>query len=231
MFTPNRWRTPHGNPVTILCRDGTSDGMVTESILGSDEYGLPQSLTGWALDIGAHIGVASVALAVDNPFLRVVAVEPVPDNADMIRRNAEENGCSDRVIVVQAGAAEGPGTGIVRYGFTSADGLTDEFVATNRFIGELFRDTPANGEEALVETVGLAQLVERFGPFAWAKTDAEGAEWRFFSDPVANASVSEIVGEYHDRAWPAIADLLGGTHTVTQLLDQGGTGLFRAVRK
>ena len=74
--------TPGGNTAWLRARTSTNDGAVAQAILGEDEYRLASyyPLTGWMLDIGAHIGTVAIAVALDNPDAKVVAVEALPDN-------------------------------------------------------------------------------------------------------------------------------------------------------
>ena len=223
--------TPNGHPMIMAVRLDTVDHLTVDAITNHDEYGIRgRRWDGWALDVGAHIGTLACALALENPGLSVIAIEPVPENAALIRENVGLNGLG--VHVIEAGASDTDGTGSVNYDFHS-DGDDAEFVHHNRFIGGLFRTHPHMGREVEVETVSLAGVMARFGieRIALLKTDCEGGEWRFLSDPAANARVDEFVGEFHDRPWPAIADLLAATHDTTLLEDKGGHGLFRAVRR
>jgi len=87
------FETPRGHLVTMHYRTDSSDWNTLYSALNEDEYGLrSRHLTGSALDIGAHIGAVAVGLAIDNPDLIVVAVEPVPDNARLLRLNVAAYG-------------------------------------------------------------------------------------------------------------------------------------------
>jgi hypothetical protein len=57
-------QTPHGRPAVFRCRDGTSDLATvgaSNRLWGNlvDEYLIPEGLTGFGLDIGAHIGSAT----------------------------------------------------------------------------------------------------------------------------------------------------------------------------
>src|SRR5205809_368265 len=55
-------------------------------------------------DVGAHIGSIAVWCAVRGGY--AVAVEPVPENAEMIRRNALLNDVSSRVLVCECAVGE-----------------------------------------------------------------------------------------------------------------------------
>src|SRR5689334_17554078 len=107
--------TPRGRPAQFYCRTWTSDLATvgaTNRLWGNlvDEYGLPEGLSGWALDLGAHIGSVTVPLLLDNPELQVVAIEAVPDNAEMLRKNLDLNRVSDRCVVMNGAGWKGKGT-------------------------------------------------------------------------------------------------------------------------
>src|SRR5688500_12720216 len=115
--THGTFRTPRGQNVTMAYREDSSDWNTIRSCLDEDEYRLAElHLTGTALDIGAHIGGATIAMAVDNPDLHVVSVEAVPPNVELLRANVVRNGLSDRVTVVHAAAGKGQ-TATIRWGF------------------------------------------------------------------------------------------------------------------
>jgi FkbM family methyltransferase len=64
-----------------------------------------------ALDVGANIGLYSLALSrAVGPEGRVIAVEPDPDNLKLLRRNLARNGCANVIVVDQA---LGDRTGVV----------------------------------------------------------------------------------------------------------------------
>jgi hypothetical protein len=103
------WQTPGGNVATMTYRADTSDWNTVSACLrnpygGGDEYHLPSGLAGWGLDVGAHIGSVAVGLLLDNPDMTVVAIEAVPDNVELIRRNLVQNDVAERCVVL-AGAA------------------------------------------------------------------------------------------------------------------------------
>lgn len=60
------------------------------------------------IDVGANVGVTTIAVALSRPDLRVVALEPVPSNAECLRRNLASNGIGNCTMVNAAvGSAEG----------------------------------------------------------------------------------------------------------------------------
>ena len=86
------WTTPRGNCVFVEWRRDTVDSVVIAGTTGGDEYGTDAlSLSGWAFDIGSYIGTVAMVLAIDNAGLHVIALEPVPENLELCRRNVERN--------------------------------------------------------------------------------------------------------------------------------------------
>ena len=53
------------------------------------------------IDAGANIGIVAVTLAALRPDLRIIAIEPVPDNCNSPRRNVQANEL-ENVEVIQA---------------------------------------------------------------------------------------------------------------------------------
>lgn len=226
--------TPHGKPASFLCRAGTSDLATvgaTNRLWGTlvDEYLIPEGLTGWALDVGAHIGSVTVPLLLDNPGLRVVAIEAVPDNAELLIENLARNHVDDRCTVINSAAWSGKGTIDVEYGYTGS-----ETAETHAFIGSVtpWLDNPGESRTATVPILTLKEaLALTDGEFVWAKSDCEGCEHRFFAGPGLK-HIKELVGEWHHRdgSPESFAERLSKTHDVTW--DEGiGGGPFRAVRR
>lgn len=68
---------------------------------------LPEGST--VLDCGANIGMMACSLAAQRPDLKIVAIEPVPDNVECLTRNVRENGLSN-VEIIHAAVSDKPGT-------------------------------------------------------------------------------------------------------------------------
>ena len=227
-------QTPHGHPARFKCRDGTSDLATVGAnnrLWGNlvDEYALPEGLTGWALDVGAHIGSVTVPLLLDNPGLRVVAIEAVPDNVTLLHENLNLNGVYDRCVVVNAAAWTGKGSLEVEYGYTGS-----ETAETHAYIGSVtpWMDAPGEKQSATVPILTLADaLAYTDDGFVWVKADCEGCEHHFFKGP-GMKRLGTIVGEWHHRdgSPEAFTERLGKTHDVTWSEGIGG-GPFRAIRR
>lgn len=233
------WITPKGNLAHFAYREGTSDwNTITSIMVQNDEYGLAAlDLTGLALDVGAHLGAATIALLLDNPSLSVIAVEAVPPNVEMIRRNLALNGLEDRCRVVGL-AASAPGIDHTEVWFGSRG---DENAEHHAFIGnsKLVYDSPGTKDyqTAVVACISLGALLGR-REASFIKIDCEGCEWGFLSDPTVS-QVARIHGEWHptgNHRRPDIVALLSQTHDVTTSAPAGvdpevGPGGFVAVRR
>lgn len=211
------FRTPKGRTVRVHCRPGTSDWMVANSILAEDEYrlaGLPE-LGGTALDVGAHIGAATLALLADHPALRVIAIEPLAENVEAIEANLAENGFTGRTTVIRGAI----GTTTVAYDYAGEPG---DFNRVNRYIGHLSMIVPDAQRVAMVP-----EIAPVFGHLALAKWDCEGCEWSGLA--AVSADCDYVVGEWHgDPGIERLEEIFAATHTLTTTND-GAAGLFFAV--
>lgn len=198
-------KSPAGHAYQMRVRPGTSDwNTVNACSWPEDEYSLPHDLTGWALDIGAHIGAATIPLLLDNPGLRVVAIEALPENADLVADNAERNGVADRLILVRGAASDTTLPAIIHY-------APDD--PQHQYIGNQWGPSDRPGIE--VPGITLEQLAAERGadaaaPFAWTKIDCEGCEYHVLASPAVTL-LELIVGEVH-LGWQRLVDVLGPTH-------------------
>lgn len=179
---------PRGGSVEMAVRDGTNDHNVCYSIITEDEYRIPSGLTGTALDVGAHIGAATVALCALNPELRVVAIEALPANVELLRQNTAPY--ADRVTVIHAAAGTNE---VIDWNWA---GTKDEPENPHRFIGNQHFG-PGTGHDSLtVPTVSLSEIVAQYGPIRFLKIDCEGCEDTFLDDPAID-QVEWVAGEFH----------------------------------
>lgn len=219
--------TPKGNLAHMTYRTDSSDWNTVSSVMQPhDEYGLAsQTVEGRAADVGAHIGSVTIALLLDNPGLFVIAVEPVPPNVVLLRRNLAQNGLTDRCQVWEGAVGSGKTT-TIRYGYRGNESAEHHaFIGNSSFAGgrgKVPHDT------AKVPVFGPAE----FGPLDLMKIDCEGGEWTFFEAGIPDARV--ILGEWHPVKGHTLADmasLLGESYVVTFSGPQTGPGGFRAVRR
>lgn len=228
-----QWQTPGGNVAAMTYRQDTSDWNTVSACLrnpygGGDEYGLPAGLSGWGLDVGAHIGSVVVGLLLDNPDMSVVAIEAVPDNVELVRTNLEQNGVAGRCVLLAGAAWKGKGTIDVEYGYTGS-----ETAEVHRYIGSIspWMDAPGDKRTATVPVYSLADALRYTdgAGFVWAKTDCEGCEHYFFKG-AGLRKVGTISGEWHRRDGDPerFVQQLNQTHEV-QYSEGIGGGPFKAV--
>lgn len=235
-------KTPNGRSIEYYCRETTNDAALVAGILGEDEYDLAgENISGWVIDVGAHIGIIALAIARDFPDTKVVAIEAVPANADIIQMSADLNSLTDRIFVESAAATKpGVESAAITYNYVSVgikDGtmptIDEPYVRDCRYIGNIF-EYPEGEQEATtvkVPAMSLSSIMAKYGmdEVDLVKIDCEGCEYAFLTDP-AKAKVKRIIGEFHRGAEP-MEKLLAKTHTFDVRVDRGGVGIFEAVRR
>jgi FkbM family methyltransferase len=65
------------------------------------------------VDVGAHIGTHTVYALRTGRFVRAIAFEPEPRNAELLARNLAANGLTDAALIVPKAAGAAPGTGVL----------------------------------------------------------------------------------------------------------------------
>ena len=231
-ITSGTFRSPGGRSLTVFYRQDTNDWNTVSATLTEDEYLLPRGLSGHAVDVGGYLGTVGIALAADNPDLRVTIIEPVPPNADLIERNIAANDLGDRVTLIRGAVSGDKEPVTIWYGYRG-----NEAAEHHAFVGNstlAYVDGGAlDHEEVTYTPVTLAELV----PIDFLKIDCEGGEWSILSGD--NAKVGTIVGESHavrGHKGSDIVALLAKTHDVTVIPlaedpEGKGTVEFRAVRR
>jgi FkbM family methyltransferase len=220
-ITETPFRTPRGAQVNMAIRADTNDWNTLNACMTEDEYRLRElPLSGWALDVGAYIGGVTVALLVDNPELKVLAIEPVPDNVELLIRNLGLNGVLDRARVIDGAAGDGTRVN-VRYGYEGSELATHHaFVGNASFMEEPGPDNPH-------KVLYLAsRQVQGLEAFTFAKIDCEGCEWE-----TDLSTIPHVRGEWHPvrgHTRDEIAERLP-KHTVTFTGPELGPGGFEAV--
>lgn len=228
------FRSPRGVQVPMTIREGTNDWNTLNACMTEDEYGLRDwHGAGWALDIGGYLGGVGIGLALDNPGLRVLIVEPVPDNIRLIHGNIASAGVGDRVTLIEGAIGDGRPVSIW-HGYRGTETLEH-----HRFVGNSSLAYDHGGEATHEETVylsiPLSALIAMTGAerIDLVKIDCEGGEWVILEDR-AVAKCDVILGEAHSvrgHRGDDIVALLEGTHDVTVIGDGAGTCEFRAVAR
>lgn len=213
--------TPHERRYSMRIRPGTSDAnTVMACAWGNDEYHLPTGLTGWALDIGAHIGACTIPLLLDNPDLRVIAVEALPENVLLLNENALRNDVADRLTIVHGAASDTHDEVLI--GYPDDD--------QHQYIGNAETGSSPRGSVRLKGiTLGTVAALrpDPSEPFVWTKLDCERCEYRFLESSHVGLLVF-VTGEHH-AGIKGIHKLLGKTHDVTHTDGSPDFGHFEAV--
>jgi 31-O-methyltransferase len=167
------------------------------------------------LDVGANIGLTSLYCRQVQPDLRIVAVEPVPDVFDCLRRNLAQH--VPRWDASCVALSDGAGVAELTY-YPSAScnsGLAADRVAEDANSRVFLSNSGLDGKsiDALVPslhvgvdlqvpTATVAQLVRDYeiGRIGLLKVDVEGAELRVLSglDEASWAIVDQVAVEVHD---------------------------------
>lgn len=187
------WRA--GDGARVHYRRGTSDvGLIYDVLLkpgAKAEYWLPGGFEpACILDIGGNIGVASRYLAHRFPQAQVHAFEPVPENLELLQRNAA---CNPRIRAYGFGL--GPESGQLRLAAHDPSGY-------NRGGYSLFAGAPdAPGVIAPIRKVAGALEELGIDRVDVIKIDTEGAEHSILSafPEALIARAQWIYGELHSE--------------------------------
>ncbi|MDA8393963.1 MAG: FkbM family methyltransferase [Candidatus Dormibacteria bacterium] len=184
-------------------------------VLADDAYGLRDIY--WedpdaprvVLDIGAHVGSFTCALAARLAGARFVCVEPSPSTLGWLRGNLAQNGLSQRAQIVSAAVAE-------------ADGAAELWTPEDASCAASL--TPGEGQQVTVRTMSFDAVVAAAGGRAdIVKLDCEGGEYAAVLDGSSDAwaMVEQLFLEYHPITGRRFEELSGrlrecGLHLVWQ---------------
>lgn len=138
--------------------------------------------TALVLDIGAHVGAFSCALARAVPGARLTAVEPSAERAAYLRRNVVRNDLDGRVTTVPAAVADQSG-----HRHLTPSGIL-----------EATAQPDAGGEQ--VDVIAFEELLAASpGPIDLVKMDCEGSEYEIFESASADTlqRIQRLLLEYH----------------------------------
>jgi precorrin-6B methylase 2 len=100
----------HSTGLYFLVRPNTMDlyDIALAELYELKKWFLPR-IGGVVVDVGAYIGKYAIFACAKQNVRRVIAIEPVPANAVVIRANAKLNECEDKVSVVEEAVASARG--------------------------------------------------------------------------------------------------------------------------
>ncbi|MCK9628453.1 MAG: FkbM family methyltransferase [Bacteroidales bacterium] len=165
---------PNGAVAKIVCREIERDYSLDFDLVPGDTV----------VDVGAHVGIVSIYLAKKYPGVKVLALEPVPENYARLCRNVEANGVSDSITTIPM-AVTGDGRDVTLSGDLSQNsgGVSIFGSGCNAYS---------------VKSTSLCGLFKAQGidRVALLKIDCEGSEYEILTPDVL-AKVDRIRGEFH----------------------------------
>lgn len=171
-------------------RRGASDINVMGTIFLDQEYAplLGQKNVKLVVDCGANVGYSSAYFLSQFPDCNVIAVEPDPGNAEMLRKNLAPYG--DRAKVIEAGIWSRSVPLVLQ---------KNQFRDGREWSIQVRECNP--GETPDLEAVGIDWIIERsgFNAISVLKIDIEGAEVVLFRENIGWLDrVQSLAIELHD---------------------------------
>jgi FkbM family methyltransferase len=241
----------------LLIREGTTDEAVLDEVFIADVYrvrgldltpivsefddGRTKTEGRTVIDLGACTGIFS-SLCLSFGASHVIAVEPQPDNAALLRKNLERGG--ERVTTIEA-AVTGDGQPVQLFG-SKGTGHTERSrpdVEIKDGAGRIVRTV---SDHVPIVSYTLEHIIAMAPtPIALLKCDIEGAEFEVFNACPSEvlARVENIAMEFHgpktaapldpamiDDAYGALLAKLAHTHAVTVFGTPDAGGMLFAHR-
>ncbi|MDB5105073.1 MAG: putative Methyltransferase FkbM family [Fibrobacteres bacterium] len=179
------------NGLKFAVRRYTSDGSCVVDVTREDEYfkhfGIfPGDIV---VDIGSNIGSFSVYAGWLQPTARVLAVEPLQANYDLLSRNVRLNGLKN-VETFRCGIMAKAGEIEIYHGTNDAE-ASSSVVASGVVDKSKVEKVPC---------ISFVELLDKVPRVDFLKIDCEGAEFDFLPDaPSATMKkVRKLAMEYHD---------------------------------
>lgn len=178
------------NGYTLEGRRGTSDRATMNSVWLERMYALPHvdwSNATTCIDIGGHIGSATVYFASQNPDLTVYTFEPSPQNFAQLQHNIQLNDLAHRVHIHQMAVDKEEGTKTLHLMSTTG--------------GNSFYSYEPSQSDVEVQTTTLQKIFDdnNVEYCDVLKIDCEGAEYPilYAASPELLARIGTIVLEHH----------------------------------
>lgn len=218
-FKKDTFVTPWGIEVTVYTREGTNDWNTLYSCIAQDEYkigDLDYEAGNVCVDIGAHGGGCSLAML--SRGFKVIAVEPLPENAELIMKNIEANGWEKNFTLHNKAINEKSGKKVVlRYGNEQTEsGFHHRFIGNTVDSSDWQPGLWNQGKEIEVDTVTIDEILKNVKKVALLKIDCEGAEWSAFTNVSADSlgKIQKITAELHalpttKKMYDEFHDLIG----------------------
>lgn len=189
--------------LNITYRDDSDTSVIDEFFVDKMYRGADQLIANNEdpiLDIGAHIGMFSLYASILNPNIKIIALEPEPENYKLLKENLKQNHCKNvitkqvalvphNVIPSEAeGSLSSNNTNTVKL-YLSQDSHTHSTVSKS----ENPTEVPATTLEKLITQNKLDKI-------GLIKLDIEGAEFEIIRNMEHGtwSKIQYLVVEYHE---------------------------------
>jgi len=98
------------NAATLYIQRAWEIGLIRRSMEFLQKVGFREPGRDLAIDAGANIGMICIALLRMGHFRDAIAVEPDPENFDLLTRNIAQNGMAHRIRPIACALSDRPGT-------------------------------------------------------------------------------------------------------------------------
>ena len=196
------FKTPDGREMVFSYRKGTSDFEILSDVFLGDRYkilDLDLKKDDTVLDLGAHLGAATLLLASRRDDLKIFAFEPLRENFELLKKNVLDNGIKSEInLFNQAVWFYDDDTVKLFYGDKSPRGRY------YHFLGSLFKvqDFYKRDLFKFVNTASLSKIFEDQHIFSckFLKMNVEGAEYGILraAPKEVLGMIDRISGEYHN---------------------------------
>ncbi len=183
-------------------RPGTADENTILATYKEDEYKfatLPPAPGDWMIDAGGYVGSTAILYAQLYPACRVLCIEPLPENVEIIRKNIDSNHLFDRIVLLER-ALWSTSVGEVKIYYRDASMVGK----VHRFVGSAVKQyhETVSDEYAKVPTISLMDCMRSMNMerVRVLKMDIEGSEYvavRTLTEDYQK-KIETIVGEYHN---------------------------------
>lgn len=192
------------NGCRFIVREGTNDRDIVRSVY--EEYTLPDESEyepgSVSCDIGAHIGSYGIFAMKRWKDLRVIFVEPIPENLDLLRRNIYLNDMADRAIVINGAVGTGDYLNIFYTNPNTESGRIHHWIGNSS--GNVADPSDQSVAVSVYELKNLlffaTSLKGGCAHKIWTiKLDCEGGEVGFL-DQATDQQLNQVgflIGEYH----------------------------------
>ena len=193
---------PGGLSAVFHYRLGTADENTILATYKEDEYNFVNTRPqpgDWMIDAGVYIGSTAILYAQLFPDAKVLCIEPLPENQELIRKNIDANKLTERITLIK-GALWSTSEGKTKIFYRDASVVG----SVHKFVGSAFPDyhetVSPDGAEAQNFTLADVMAVCAMKRVRLLKMDIEGAEYEVLKSVPISAleKIQTIVGEYHN---------------------------------